>query len=146
MHRMIARETVNNQLFEPGGYEYNIRNRGEVEKAIGRAWKRLEDGGLIEEPDFTNGKNGFRIPSEKGKALAATIDFGATRARGRFTREAESGAGRVARRSPRAVPAVVPGEPERIYFRSVFPHPKRARERCAGAVLPTVRCRIRSTM
>ncbi len=86
-HPMVTRDSVYNQLFERGGYHYDVHKRGEVEKAIGRAWKALEDDGLIEEPDFYNGKNGFRIPSAKGKAAAAAVDFPAAMTRGRFTRD-----------------------------------------------------------
>ena len=87
MHPMVTRDTVNNALFELGGYEYNVRHRREVEKKIGRAWKTLEDDGLMEEPDFDNGKNGFRVPSEKGKGAAAAVDFAAAVMGGRFTRD-----------------------------------------------------------
>ena len=65
----------------------DVRKRNEVGKAIGRAWKGLEDSGLIEEPDSYNGKNGFRIPSEKGKAAAAVSDIAGAKIRSNFGRE-----------------------------------------------------------
>jgi hypothetical protein len=84
--RMVARDGVNIELFERGGYDYDVRKRMEVEKAIGRVWKRFEDVGLLKEPDVENGKSGFRIPSEKGIAAAATFDFAAAKTRGSFSR------------------------------------------------------------
>jgi hypothetical protein len=87
MRRMVARDGVKIELFERGGYDYDVRKRTDIEKAIGRAWKRLEDVGWLEEPDFDNGKNGFRIPSEKGKATAAAFDFAAAMTRGSFSRK-----------------------------------------------------------
>jgi hypothetical protein len=87
MHPWTTRDNVSNELFERGAYEYDARNRNEVAKAVGRSWKRLEDGGLIEEPDPDNGKNGYRIPSKAGKEAADKVDFAAARIRGRFTRE-----------------------------------------------------------
>ena len=65
----------------------DVRKRNEVGKAIGRAWKGLEDSGLIEEPDSYNGKNGFRIPSEKGKAADAVSDIAGAKIRSNFGRE-----------------------------------------------------------
>jgi hypothetical protein len=87
MHPWTARDVVSNELFDRNGYEYSVRNRNEVDKAVGRAWKELENSGLIEEPDSDNGKNGFRMPSAKGKAVAAGIDFAAAKVRSRFTRD-----------------------------------------------------------
>jgi Protein of unknown function (Hypoth_ymh) len=87
MRCMVARDGVTIELFERGGYDYDVRRRTEVEKAIARAWKRLEDTGLIEEPDFENGKNGFRVPSERGHAAAESFDFAAAITRGTFSRK-----------------------------------------------------------
>jgi hypothetical protein len=87
VRRMVARDGVSVELFERGGYDYDVRKRTEIEKAIGLAWKRLEDAGLLEEPDFDNGKNGFRVPSEKGRAAAAKFDFAAAMTRGSFSRK-----------------------------------------------------------
>ena len=87
MRRMVARDSVTIELFERGGYDYDVRKRTEVEKSVARAWKRLEDVGLIEEPDFENGKNGFRLPSGTGYAVAASFDFAAAMTRGTFNRK-----------------------------------------------------------
>jgi hypothetical protein len=87
MRRMAARDSVTIELFERGGYDYDVRKRTEVEKSVARAWKRLEDVGLIEEPDFENGKNGFRLPSGTGYAVAASFDFAAAMTRGTFNRK-----------------------------------------------------------
>jgi hypothetical protein len=89
MRRMVTRDAVIIELFpiDRSGYGYDVRNRTEIEKVIGRAWKRLEDTDLLEEPDSDNGRNGFRIPSEQGKAAAATVDLAAAKVRGSFTRD-----------------------------------------------------------
>jgi hypothetical protein len=87
MHPWTTRDVVSNELFERDGYEYNVRDRNEVEKAVGRAWRELENSGLVEEPDSDNGKNGYRMPSMKGKAVAAGIDFAGAKVRARFTRD-----------------------------------------------------------
>jgi hypothetical protein len=85
--RMTTREVVVNELFDRGGYTYDVGKRNAVEKVINRAWKTLEDGGLIEEPDSVNGKNGYRIPSQKGRAVNTEADFAAAKVRARFTRD-----------------------------------------------------------
>lgn len=84
---MTTREAISNALWETGGYIYDPNSRNPVEKVILRTWRSLEDNGLIEEPDAHNGRNGFRILSEKGRAALTTFDFEATRSRSRFTRD-----------------------------------------------------------
>lgn len=87
MHPWTTREVVSNELFDRNGYEYSVHHRNEVDKAVGRAWRELENNGLIEEPDADNGKNGYRMPSARGKAAATGIDFAAAKIRSRFTRD-----------------------------------------------------------
>lgn len=87
MHRMVTGDGLSIELFDRDGYDYDVRKRTEIEKVISRAWKRLEDVGFLEEPDFDNGKNGFRIPSGKGKSAAAALDFDAAITRGSFSRK-----------------------------------------------------------
>lgn len=74
-------------LFERGGYECPHSTSVEVRKVMSRAWKRLEDSDLIEEPDPDNGRNGYRVVSAKGRAALEEVDFGAAKARTAFTRE-----------------------------------------------------------
>jgi hypothetical protein len=89
MRRMIVRDSVATELFGigVGCYPYDVGKRNAVDRAIGRAWRALEDAGLIEEPDPGNGKNGFRIISETGRAAIAKDDVAAAKARDMFTRE-----------------------------------------------------------
>jgi hypothetical protein len=70
IRRMATRESISLELFDRGGYEGDVRKRNEVERAIGRAWRRLEGSELIEEPDLDNGRNGYRIVSNKGRAAS----------------------------------------------------------------------------
>jgi uncharacterized protein (TIGR02391 family) len=58
-----------------------------VEKAISRAWRALEKADFIEEPDPDNGKNGYRVATESGRAAIMDVDFGATKVRSMVTRE-----------------------------------------------------------
>src|ERR1700674_5321479 len=69
MRRMIGRDSVATELFgvAVGCYTYDVGKRSAVDRAISRAWKKLEDAGLIEEPDPYNGKNGFRVVSQSGR-------------------------------------------------------------------------------
>jgi len=87
MHPMLTRDVVENELFERGGYEYDVGKREQIGKVIRRAWKMLEDNDLVEEPDAYNGKNGYRVPTEKGKAVAAGIDLAGAKIRSRFTKD-----------------------------------------------------------
>jgi hypothetical protein len=87
MRRMTTCGSVVVTLFEHDGYEYDVAKRSAMERAIFRAWKELEDDGLIEAPDIDNGKNGYRIPSDKGRTVDKQIDFAAAKIRSRFTRE-----------------------------------------------------------
>src|SRR5258708_2554929 len=61
--RMTTRDSVAVELFETGGYTYDFSKRSEIAKRIDRAWKALDDAGLIEEPDTANGRNGYRVMS-----------------------------------------------------------------------------------
>src|SRR5262245_2816222 len=83
----ITREGAVISLFERGGYDCPHGTKVEVQKVVGRAWKRLEDSDLIEEPDPDNGKNGYRVVSQKGRAALEGTDFAAAMTRNAFTRE-----------------------------------------------------------
>jgi hypothetical protein len=85
--RMATREGVATELYGRGGYDYHVDKRNNVQRVVSRAWKALEDAGLIEEPDPDNGRNGYRVVSEKGRTAITEIDFGAAKIRGVFTRE-----------------------------------------------------------
>jgi hypothetical protein len=85
--RMTTAQAVATELFERDGYPYDVQKRNAVDRAIGRASKKLEDAGLIEEPDADNGKNGYRVISEKGRAAAREADYSAVKIRNAFTRE-----------------------------------------------------------
>jgi uncharacterized protein (TIGR02391 family) len=87
VNRMITHEGIANTLLGPGGYEVDADRRQAVRKAIGRAWKALENSGLIEEPDPANGKNGYRVASDEGKRANTEFDFAAAKTRGRFERD-----------------------------------------------------------
>jgi uncharacterized protein (TIGR02391 family) len=87
MHPMVTRDAVSNGLFETNGYPYSIQARTDVQRFIGRAWKGLEDGGFIEEPDPDNGKNGYRVSSALGKSAHAGTDYEGARMRSKFSRE-----------------------------------------------------------
>src|SRR3974390_3545303 len=87
MHPMVTRDAISNGLFDADGYTYSVRARSDVQRFIGRAWKALEDAGFIEEPDPDNGKNGYRVPSAKGKGAQAATDYIGLRMRSKFTRD-----------------------------------------------------------
>jgi len=87
MHPMLTRDAVPTLLLEPGGYTYSVQARSDLERVIGRAWKALEDAAFIEEPDSHNGKNGYRVPSAKGKGAHAATDYTGVRMRSKFARE-----------------------------------------------------------
>jgi uncharacterized protein (TIGR02391 family) len=87
MHPMITRDAIPTLLLEADGYAYSVQTKSDLERVIARAWKGLEDGGLIEEPDSHNGKNGYRVPSAKGKSAHAATDYMGVRMRTKFTRE-----------------------------------------------------------
>jgi uncharacterized protein (TIGR02391 family) len=74
-------------LFEHSGYKYDVAQRNAVERTISRAWKKLEEDGLIEAPDIDNGRNGYRIVSDRGRAVGNESDYAAAKVRSRFTRE-----------------------------------------------------------
>jgi Protein of unknown function (Hypoth_ymh) len=87
MHPMITRDAIPTLLLEAGGYAYSVQTKSDLERVIAKAWKGLEDGGLIEEPDSHNGKNGYRVPSAKGRNAQAATDYTGVRMRTKFTRE-----------------------------------------------------------
>jgi uncharacterized protein (TIGR02391 family) len=87
MYRMVTRDALANGFHELGGYPYNVNEREEVQRAVGRAWKALELAGFIEEPDPDNGRNGFRIATEEGKRAVGEFDYGAAKMRSQFTRD-----------------------------------------------------------
>ena len=87
MHPTVTRDSISNGLFDTNGYPYSAKARADVARVIGRAWKALDDIGFIEEPDSYNGKNGFRVPSAKGKSAYAVADYVGARMRSKFTRE-----------------------------------------------------------
>jgi uncharacterized protein (TIGR02391 family) len=87
MHPMVTRDSISNGLFDATGYSYSIQARSDVQRVIGRAWKALEDTGFIEEPDPDNGKNGYRVPSPKGRSARAATDYIGLRMRSKFTRD-----------------------------------------------------------
>ena len=90
LRRTALRDGIFNELTAASGYECDFRQREAIEKSILRAWKVLEDTDLIEEPDATNGKNGHRVISEKGKAALQATDLSAAKIRGQFKRGAFS--------------------------------------------------------
>lgn len=87
LHPMVTRDSISNGLFDANGYPHSVQRRAEVARVIGRAWKALDDAGFIEEPDPTNGKNGYRVPSAEGKSAHAATDYSAVRMRSKFSRD-----------------------------------------------------------
>lgn len=87
LQRTAQRDGIISELTGISGYPYDCRQREAIEKSILRAWKVLEDTNLIEEPDATNGKNGHRVISEKGKAALTATDPAAAKIQGQFKRE-----------------------------------------------------------
>ena len=87
LRRMVTAQSIANELFETAGYPYDVGKRNNVDRLIGKVSKRLEDAGLIEEPDSYNGKNGFRVVSEEGRKAVGNIDFVAAKIRSQFSRE-----------------------------------------------------------
>lgn len=87
LQRTAQRDGIFSELTGLSGYQCDFRQRELIGKSILRAWKVLEDTGLIEEPDATNGKNGHRVISEKGKAADQGNDFAAAKIRSQFKRE-----------------------------------------------------------
>ena len=87
MHPMVTRDGISNGLFDTNGYTDSAQVRTDVQRIVGRAWKALDDAGFIEEPDPDNGKNGFRVPSAKGKSAHAATDYLGVRMRSKFTRD-----------------------------------------------------------
>jgi hypothetical protein len=87
MHPMVTRDSISSGLFDSGGYDYSIQARSDVQRVIARAWKGLDYASYIEEPDPDNGKNGYRVPSAKGKSARAATDYTGVRMRSNFTRD-----------------------------------------------------------
>ena len=87
LRRMTTAQAIANELFETGGYPYDIGKRNEVNRVINRASKKLEDAGLIQEPDPYNGKNGYRTISDEGRKALGRTDFIAAKVRAQFSRE-----------------------------------------------------------
>lgn len=88
LRRMTTAQSIAAGLFETDGYTtLDAAKRNEVDRRIGRASKTLEDAELIQEPDTYNGKNGFRIISDKGRRALAEIDFAAAKVRSRYARD-----------------------------------------------------------
>jgi hypothetical protein len=87
MHPMATRDSISNGLFDANGYTYSIQAKSDVQRVIGRAWKALEDAGFIEEPDPDNGRNGFRVPSAKGRSAHASTDYIGLFMRSKFSRD-----------------------------------------------------------
>ncbi len=69
LRRMTTAQVIAGEVFALGGYPYDVRQRNEVERMISRTARKLENAGLIEEPDFDNGKNGYRIISDEGRRV-----------------------------------------------------------------------------
>jgi uncharacterized protein (TIGR02391 family) len=84
MTRHMSREGVMHSL-AGGNFFTDATKRPAVERAVFRAWKRLEDAEVIEEPDPMNGKHGYRIVSEAGAKVQTEFDFAAVRTRNWLT-------------------------------------------------------------
>ena len=84
---MTTAQNIATQLFETGGYAYEVGVRNRIDRAISGATRKLEDAGLIEEPDFHNGRNGFRIISQRGREVVAANDYEAAKVRSLVSRE-----------------------------------------------------------
>ena len=87
LRRMVTVQSVADEPFSDGGYPYDPAKRNDVDRVINRAGKKLEDAGLIHEPNSYNGKNGFRVVSESGRQAVSKIDFVAAKVRSQFSRE-----------------------------------------------------------
>jgi uncharacterized protein (TIGR02391 family) len=79
--RMFTCDGTLTGLYRPSG-GYDMRSRADVERALRRAWRSLEEAELIEEPDQTNGRNGYRVVSTKGRGVTTKVDLEATKTRG----------------------------------------------------------------
>jgi uncharacterized protein (TIGR02391 family) len=86
MRRWVTRDGIVIELFGRGGYAYDHGKKLAIEKAVSRAWKTLEKADLIEEPDPDNGKNGYRVATNSGRAAIAVVDFEAAKVRSMFAR------------------------------------------------------------
>jgi uncharacterized protein (TIGR02391 family) len=84
---MTTAQAIAIELFETGGYPYDAAKRSDIDRLIGRVSRKLEDAGLIEEPDYTNGKNGYRRITDEGRRANSTVDFVAAKVRSQFSRE-----------------------------------------------------------
>ena len=84
---MATVQAIVTEIFETGGYPYDAAKRNKIGIVIGRASKKLEDAGLIEEPDLYNGRNGFRVISDEGRKAMSKVDIIAAKVRSQFSRE-----------------------------------------------------------
>jgi hypothetical protein len=87
LRRMATAQAIANKLFETGGYPYDVGKRNSIDRLISRASKKLEDAGLIEEPDSANGKNGYRQISDEGRKSVSKDDIIAAKVRSQFSRD-----------------------------------------------------------
>src|SRR5438046_336908 len=83
MDRMATCDGLVTGLFDHA--RYDMGKRVVVTKAVIAAWRVLEAAGLIEEPDSQNGKNGYRIVSDKGMAVNTNVDLAAVLVRSWLT-------------------------------------------------------------
>lgn len=83
--RMVTCDGVVTQLFGPGGYD--LAKQEPVRRVVMRAWRSLEASLLIEEPDATNGKNGYRVVSAEGRTVDTSVDLAAVKVRNWLTPE-----------------------------------------------------------
>jgi len=71
LRTIVTTQSIADELFATSGYVHDLAKRNSVDRVINRAAKRLEEAGLIHEPDSFNGNNGFRIIYAEGlKALS----------------------------------------------------------------------------
>jgi hypothetical protein len=87
LRRMTTAQAIAIELFETGGYPYDAVKRSDIDRLIGRVSRKLEDAGLIEEPDYMNGKNGYRRITDEGRRTISKVDFVAAKVRSQFSRE-----------------------------------------------------------
>jgi uncharacterized protein (TIGR02391 family) len=79
VRKMLTFDGAIGDLFYSGHYAQEKRDP--VTRAVKRAWKALETAELIEEPDSTNGKAGYRVISAKGRTANTNVDLAAARVR-----------------------------------------------------------------
>lgn len=84
VRRMVSLQGVLVSLFPPSG-PYAISQRANIEQKITRAWRALEGAQLIEEPDATNGANGYRVISANGRQVGTDVNHESARNRAWLT-------------------------------------------------------------